>query len=274
VAADPDVIDQHPAIAEWSGQLRKLADATGLSLRQLAAHVPWSHSTLARYLNGERVVEEAWQLVPALIQLTEQRGVDTDSRELREAFVRARKAYQEQQRAQRNRKNGLPEEESERTEEKDSAEEPTVTPDAGESSAKRWKTLRSRLILVGIAGLALLGALGGFFAVRWHAPPREIKVWQARIVGTWSDQYQQNLGVFRYRSPDVSGDTDKATYHEQTPVAIVCQARHRRLVADPSTGKSSAVWDNLSDGYWIPDLYTDLPKVDGGAPPLGIPLCP
>lgn len=123
--------------------------------------------------------------------------------------------------------------------------------------------------LVGVAGLA--GAAG--FSLNAQSSPIEVRVWQATIVGTWSEKYQQYLGVFRFRSPDVSGDTDKSTYLEATTVSIVCQSRHRRVVSDPTAGNSSAVWDKLNDGYWIPDLYTNLPKVAGDAPPLGIPVC-
>lgn len=138
-------------------------------------------------------------------------------------------------------------------------------------SLKRRRRFPAAIIALA-AGLAGITVLVGF-SVNWGQPV-EIKVWQAKIVGTWSQQYQQNLGVFRYRSPDIPGDTDKSSYHEETVVSIVCQARHRRLVNDPTTGNSSAVWDKLNDEFWIPDLYTDLPKVAGEAPPLGIPLCP
>jgi hypothetical protein len=279
VAVDPDPELRHPAIREWSGQLRNLADATGLSLRQLANHVPWSHSTLARYLNGERVVDEAWQLVPKLVMLSEERGVEVpaESRELRELYMRARQEYQRAQRMSKEcgaSKNGTSGTDASGNGAADSgASESVGTLENGAAQASPAPARRSRPSRQVLVFLAIVAALIGSFLIVWQATPREIKVWRTTIVGTWSDKYQAHLGVFRFRSPDISGDTDKATYYENTEVAIVCQDRHRRLVTDPTSGRSSTIWNKLSDGYWIPDLYTDLPKVDGEAPPLGIPLC-
>ncbi|GAA2783838.1 helix-turn-helix transcriptional regulator [Saccharopolyspora taberi] len=238
---DPE--QRHPDIQQWAQQLQQLAEATGLSLRQLAGHVPWSPSTLSRYLNGERVVEEAWLLASKLVELAEQRGatvrVQTD--ELHFRYKQARQAYQEQQRAQRVK-----------------PPEPPPT------------RRRALLVLSAVLGaVAVVGTIG--FTVLWAQP--EPRIWRAKIVGTWSEQYHQHLGVFRFRTPDIPGDTDKATYHEGTVVTITCQARHRREVSDPTTGQRSAVWNRLSDGYWIPDLYTDLPKVPGEDPPLDLPTC-
>lgn len=261
MAVDP--AQRHAAIHQWTTHLQELADATGLSLRQLAEHVPWSHSTLARYLNGDRVVDEAWQLVPRLVELGKERGntnpVDVD--EVHHVYLQARQAYQEQQRAQRTRPKESPQE--------------TVEEVAGASSDEqkppgrtRWgkPVLTSAIVVIAIAGLFGFGHFAG-----WGQSGTT--VWRANVVGTWSEQYQQHLGVFRFRTPDIPGDTDKSTYLEHTAVAIVCQARHRRVVSDPTAGTSSPVWNKLSDGYWIPDLYTDLPKVTGEAPPLGIPTC-
>jgi hypothetical protein len=286
VAADRHPGTRHPAIHRWTGQLQELADATGLSLRQLADHVPWSHSTLARYLNGERVVDEAWMLVPTLIDLGKKRGnvIPVESNELYSVYLQARQAYREQQRSQRTKQNqpAVAEDsgESDSTgndvaepEEADAGDcpDPASRP-APERSTSRRPVLR---ILAAMVGFAAVVATVGFSVNRWQSPPPPPRVteWRTNIVGTWSQQFQQHLGVFRYRTPDIAGDTDKGTYNEGTTVSIVCQARHRRLVSDPTTGKSSAVWNKLSDGHWIPDLYTDLPKISGETPPLTIPPC-
>jgi hypothetical protein len=36
---------------------------------------------------------------------------------------------------------------------------------------------------------------------------------------------------------------------------------------------SSTVWDRLTVGDWISDIYTTLPKQPGDMPPLGLPTC-
>lgn len=256
MAVDPDLGQRHPTIQQWSERLQELSDASGLSLRQLAEHVPWSHSTLARYLSGERVVDEAWLLAEKLIELVDQRGntVPGQSDDLRLLYSQARQAYREQQRSQREKQN-------------QAAESPDEPDDEPAETPRRRRPVQ---ILLGVVAVA---AVVGTVAILDPWPEEEPKVWQSTIVGTWSAQYQQNLGVFRFRTPDIPGDTDKATYHEGTAVSIVCQARHRRQVSDPTSGKASPVWNRLTDGYWIPDLYTDLPKVSGETPPLGIPPC-
>ena len=247
MAVDPQLEQRHPDIEQWAQQLQKLSEATGLSLRQLAGHVPWSPSTLSRYLNGERVVDEAWLLASKLLELAQQRGaaVSVQKDELHFRYKQARQAYQEQQRAQR-----------------DKPAEPEPEPERPRRPAVR--IIAAVLGIVVVVGLIAL-------SVAWLKPAD--RVWRAKIVGTWSDQHQQHLGVFRFRTPDVPGDTDKATYHEGTVVSIVCQARNRREVSDPTSGQRSPVWNRLSDGYWIPDLYTDLPKVAGDVPPLDLPRC-
>jgi transcriptional regulator with XRE-family HTH domain len=281
VAVDPDLGQRHPCIQHWSERLQELSDATGLSLRQLAEHVPWSHSTLARYLSGERVVDEAWMLAEKLIELAEQRGNTVpaqsgtgQSGDLRLLYSQARQAYREQQRIQRekNQTAESPDDEAPADSEDASAGVPVdVSPDVP-AAVPAVEAPRRRPVKV-LLGVVAVAAVAGTVAIAALWSEEEPRVWQATIVGTWSAQYQQNLGVFRFRTPDIPGDTDKATYHEGTAVSIVCQSRDRRQVSDPTSGKSSPVWNRLSDGYWIPDLYTDLPKVSGEAPPLGIPVC-
>ncbi|MCA1602468.1 MAG: helix-turn-helix domain-containing protein [Acidobacteria bacterium] len=270
MAVDQSSEERHPAIHQWAKQLQELADATGLSLRQLAEHVPWSHSTLARYLSGERVVDDAWQLVPTLIELSTKYGnsVSIEPDDIRPLYLQARRAYQEQLRTQRDNTDHLPPSSKDGQPEEKQRDERV--------SGRPSPNLKIAIAIVGLVGLlAFAGAAILFInGSPWTSPSqKEIKVWHTKIVGTWSAQHQQYLGVFKYRSPDIPGDTDKATYYEGTSVAVVCQARQRRLVRDPTTGKSSAAWNKLSDGYWIPDLYTDLPKVSGPTPPLGIPTC-
>ncbi len=263
MAVDP--ARRHPDIHRWATQLQELADATGLSLRQLAEHVPWSHSTLARYLNGDRVVDEAWRLVRQLVDLGTKRGstshVDVD--ELHQLYLRARQAYQEQQRTHRI---GLKESASGEAKPEESQNNSLAERNAPEPA--KW--IRPLFAMSAVA-IAMAGLFGVSLYAGWGQSGQT--VWRANIVGTWSEEYHQHLGVFRFRTPDLPGDTDKSTYHEHTAVAIVCQARHRRVVFDPTTGTSSPVWNKLSDGVWIPDLYTDLPKVAGETPPLGIPTC-
>ncbi|WP_250028532.1 hypothetical protein [Paractinoplanes maris] len=97
------------------------------------------------------------------------------------------------------------------------------------------------------------------------APP----VW-ARIVNSGSD------GVFTY--PQAGRGAHFADgYLDGTVVGVVCQERHGESVTDkdPAPGQPStwAVWDKLTNGRWIPDLWTTLPKNPGDTPPNGLPTC-
>jgi transcriptional regulator with XRE-family HTH domain len=102
--------------------------------------------------------------------------------------------------------------------------------------------------------------------------------WPAKVVNTWSPDsknWDGFKGVNVYRDPYETGRDSKVdAYQESRAVSVVCQERHGREITNPALHVTSPVWDKLAEGVWISDLYTDLPKVTGDAPPLGIPTCP
>ena len=60
-------------------------------------------------------------------------------------------------------------------------------------------------------------------------------------------------------------------------VDIVCQVRNGQPLSEPAPDLGQPnnwpVWNKLKDGFFIPDLYTDLPKDPGPMPPYGLPVC-
>lgn len=95
----------------------------------------------------------------------------------------------------------------------------------------------------------------------------------ARITNTYSAPQGKNIGVLTRTDP-YNDQIIGPGYDEGVPVEILCQERHGLEKVDPTSGKSSRVWDKLPGDKWIPDLYTDLPKTEGDIPPPGIQNCP
>lgn len=56
-----------------------------------------------------------------------------------------------------------------------------------------------------------------------------------------------------------------------TEVKIVCQALGQEVGPSPSSGVSSAIWDKLTNGGWVSDLYITTPNAGTWSPP--IPQC-
>ncbi|MCY1137916.1 hypothetical protein OWR29_07895 [Actinoplanes sp. Pm04-4] len=94
-------------------------------------------------------------------------------------------------------------------------------------------------------------------------------VW-ARIVNSGPD------GVFTYPQAG-RGAHYPDGYLDGTVVEVVCQERHGEAVTDedPAPGQPAtwAVWDKLTNGRWIPDMWTTLPKKPGDTPPNGLRTC-
>ena len=84
-------------------------------------------------------------------------------------------------------------------------------------------------------------------------------------------------GVFKYEAPSLSS-THVIGPVENVSVPVVCQVRNGEPVSDddPVAGQPNnwPVWDKTDDGYYIADVWTDLPKDIGNPdPPAGLPLC-
>ena len=58
---------------------------------------------------------------------------------------------------------------------------------------------------------------------------------------------------------------------EGAEVNVVCQALGETVGPSPTTGNSSAIWDMLTGGGWVSDLYLTTPDVGTWSPP--IPHC-
>jgi hypothetical protein len=101
--------------------------------------------------------------------------------------------------------------------------------------------------------------------------------WPAKVANTWSPdskEWEGFKGVNVYRDPYETGRDSKVdAYQEGRALSVVCQERHGREIKNSALNLTSPVWNKLAENAWIPDLYTDLPKVVGDSPPLGIPIC-
>ncbi|MCY9785710.1 hypothetical protein KIK06_17630 [Nocardiopsis sp. EMB25] len=91
--------------------------------------------------------------------------------------------------------------------------------------------------------------------------------------------YTEGLGLNAFCGPANSYPrAQPSNYPESETLTIVCQVRDGQSVDDTDdvpgryTG-AWAVWNKLSNGAWVSDLYVDTPKVEGDTPPEGIPLC-
>ncbi|MGH3759359.1 serine/threonine-protein kinase [Actinophytocola sp.] len=162
------------------------------------------------------------------------------------------------------------------------ASQPSGPPPAppGPSWRQRLRQHRTAaLIAVGIVAIGVVAvvaaALGAFTSggdeQRQAATPPP-KTWPAKVTNTWSKSKNAYLGTYSYRSP-FGPERAGNGYGEGESVLIECQERDGREVSDPSSGRSSTVWDRTTEGVYVSDLYTDLPKVSGDTPPNGIPAC-
>lgn len=85
------------------------------------------------------------------------------------------------------------------------------------------------------------------------------------------------VGVFAYSGPSTRTARTRGP-QEGDLVAVICQERGgepQTDTNDPQVDQPAGwpVWDKMSDGRWIPDLWTDLPKTLGATPPEGLSAC-
>lgn len=83
-------------------------------------------------------------------------------------------------------------------------------------------------------------------------------------------------GVFKFEQP-TNRSGKRYGPGEGELVEVQCQVRDGQPLSDPAPAPGQPndwpVWNKLNDGFFIPDLYTDLPKDPGPTPPNGIPVC-
>lgn len=101
-------------------------------------------------------------------------------------------------------------------------------------------------------------------------PPPAAKIIQARVINTGG------IGVYKYEQPTNQSGKQYGP-GEGELIDIVCQVRDGQPVTDPAPAPGQPdgwpVWNKLSDGFFVPDLYTDLAKEPGPTPPNGLPVC-
>ncbi|MGH9930060.1 MAG: hypothetical protein ACREA9_12675 [Pyrinomonadaceae bacterium] len=92
-------------------------------------------------------------------------------------------------------------------------------------------------------------------------------------------RYTEGKGLNTFLGPgNIYPRGNPSNFVENQVIPVVCQERKGQSVHDP-LGDSNRyaqpwpVWNKLSNGLWVSDLYTDLPKIPGDTPPDGIPGC-
>lgn len=96
----------------------------------------------------------------------------------------------------------------------------------------------------------------------------------AVIQNTWDSERQSLVGVSQFPSPNSSDGKVDGPGESQT-VVVVCQVLDGRRVTDTEyrdRPTSSTRWDQLANGLFISDIYTNLPKPEGQPAP-GLPEC-
>jgi hypothetical protein len=149
---------------------------------------------------------------------------------------------------------------------------------SGNGRRRGWGGKRGLLgaaVTVVVAAVATVVVVVTMQSRASQPPPQStpsVRVWHATVINTWSSTRSADVGVYRYRSP-VRPERLLPGLFTGDSVSIVCQYRQGREITDNATSRTSRVWNKLVDDSWIPDLFTDLPKVSGDAPPLGMPVC-
>lgn len=83
-------------------------------------------------------------------------------------------------------------------------------------------------------------------------------------------------GAWLYREPSTKS-VPQFHLSDGEVVDVVCQRREGEIVYEPNPERGQPaqwpVWNRLSNGLWLPDLWTSLPKVPGDTPPGSLPRC-
>jgi hypothetical protein len=148
-----------------------------------------------------------------------------------------------------------------------------------------WIALLSGILVTSIAGVfQLMGrgnAAGGVPSPASVSPTAPTTSQQdgepgvvALIKNTWDGT--KFIGVARYPSPASNAGRDDGP-GEGASIRVICQVGNGRLVTETEHYRdrpmSSTVWDRLSDGTYISDLYTSLGAATGGQLSPHVPKC-
>jgi hypothetical protein len=160
---------------------------------------------------------------------------------------------------------------------------PDARPAAVEAPASpdsRPKGKRRLFTVITAATIAAVPAAYGvlYVAQGSHGHARRPEVASTMPVRLASVKHTLNKGLFSHVEPNTTSPRGPVFLKENDVIGVLCQERHGQGVSDPGNPKqgnklSWPVWDKLSTGVWISDLYTDLPVTPGETTPPGIPRC-
>lgn len=151
--------------------------------------------------------------------------------------------------------------------------------------ARAREDLRKRsalsILTVGIAIMLGVGIVGPLFSILMSALTSRSSSANASAgtVLVAEVRHTEGKGLNTSKGPSSAmSNGNSSNIPEGGILNIVCQDRHGQSIYDPE-GDSTRyqqpwpVWDKLTDGKWVSDLYTSLPKDPGDLPPAGIPAC-
>ena len=88
------------------------------------------------------------------------------------------------------------------------------------------------------------------------------------VYGTCTDGH---CGLTIRSGPGYSSYASLGALSEGAEVDVVCQTAGEDVGPSPATGASSTIWDKITSGGWVSDLYLTTPNVGTWSPP--IPQC-
>jgi len=168
-------------------------------------------------------------------------------------------------------------------------DETAIDATASDKPRRRF-TQRSALVVGTLVGSTIIAAV----LVPWIAfqsqkvetlKPNEVQVPESSLaipappVRQAEVRYTEGKGLNTFLGPgNTFPDGTPSNLDEGRVIAVVCQERNGQPIHDPLGDPNRyiepwPVWDKLSSGLWVSDLYTDLPKIPGDTPPDGIARC-
>ena len=252
-------------LREEHARNRRRAGSPAATTKEIAEAIGVSDRTLGDWLRKRSVVPD-WYGLRKVVEY-----LDGDAREWLPRWQQAKAAYDSRPRGRTTPalpvgRNGPPD--------LVLVPVPVIAPepaDVPRPAAPSRGPRRRRAVTLVLSLVVLLAVAAVVVAVRtWprtHDGNRP-NAWQTTIRNTWSTAKGRDVGVITSSDP-TRPRRDGPAYFLGTSVRVVCQDRRGYPVTDASQGRTSAVWDKLDSGFWISDLYTDLPK----DPPPGLPTC-